>query len=103
MFPSNFWNGVQTRDYEPLYNKGQLTEATNALCNITEPHLRLIGLGVVIIGFLLIVAAQFVFVNAILGMLALRNMMPLAFALFFMDLDTSPALFTLVIWFRETD
>ena len=83
----------------------------------TEGYLRLIGLGVVIIGFLLIVAARssqqgpilgsifarFVFVNAILGMLALRNMMPLSFALFFMGLDTSLALIPLGIWCRETE
>ena len=83
----------------------------------TEGYLRLIGLGVVIIGFLLIIAARSsqqgpilgsifarcVFLNTVLGMLAIRNMMPLSFALFFMGLDTSLALITLVIWCRETE
>ena len=77
----------------------------------TEGYLRLIGLGVVIIGFLLIVAARidqqgpilgsifarFVFVNALLAMLAIRNTMRLSFGLLFMGLDLSLALITLVI------
>ena len=83
----------------------------------SEGYLRLIGLGVIVIGFLLIVAARsnqqgptlgsvfarFVLVNAILAMLANRNMMPLSFALLFMGLDTTLALITLVIWCRETE
>lgn len=87
----------------------------------TEGYLRLIGLHVSIIGFLLIITARSnqqdpihgsilgsilsrgIGVNGIILMLVLRDMLPLSFALFFMCLDTSLALITLVIWCRETE
>ena len=87
----------------------------------TEGYLRLIGLGVAIIGFLLVISARSnqqdpihgailgsilsrgIGVNGVLLMLILRNMLPLSFALFFMCLDTSLSLMTLVIWCRETE
>ncbi|XP_020617007.1 uncharacterized protein LOC110054969 [Orbicella faveolata] len=87
----------------------------------TEGYLRLIGLGVVIIGFLFVVSARSnhqdpihatilvsilwrcIGVNGILLMLILRDMLPLSFALVFMCLDTSLSLITLVIWCLETE
>ena len=87
----------------------------------TEGYLRLIGLGVAIIGFLLVISARSnhqdpvqgvilasihsrcIGVNGVLLMLILRDMLPLSFALFFMCLDTSLSLITLVIWCRETE
>ena len=87
----------------------------------TEGYLRLVGLGVVIIGFLLVISARSNYqdpiqaailasihsrcigVNGVLLMVILRDMLPLSFALFFMCLDTSLSLITLVIWHRETE
>ena len=87
----------------------------------TEGYLRLIGLGVVIIGFLLVISARsnhqdptqavilvslhsrLIGVNGVLLMLILRGMLPLSFALVFMCLDTSLSLITLVIWCCETE
>ena len=87
----------------------------------TEGYLRLSGLGVLIIGFLLVISsrsyhqsprhgpilgsilARFIYINGILLMLVLRSMIPLSFALAFMGLDTLLALSTLVIWCRETE
>ena len=86
----------------------------------TEGYLRLAGLGVVVIGFILVISARsnhqdpkhgtilgsilsrVIFVDGILLMLVLRGMLPLSFALVFMCLDTSLAVITLVIWCRET-
>lgn len=87
----------------------------------TEGYLRVIGLGILIIGFLLVISARSnqqdpihgsilgsilsrgIYVNGVLLMLILRDMLPLSFALFFMCLDTSFSLITLVIWCRETE
>ena len=87
----------------------------------TEGYLRVIGLGVFIIGFKIVIAARsnfqdshnvtilgsvisrLLYVNGILIMLVLRNMLPLSFALVFMALDTLLPLITLVIWCRETE
>ncbi|XP_078373440.1 uncharacterized protein LOC144657026 [Oculina patagonica] len=86
----------------------------------TEGYLRLIGLGVLVIGFIVIISARsnhqdpkhgailgsvfsrVLYVNGILLMLVLRDMLPLSFALVFMGLDTLLSLITLVIWCRET-
>ena len=86
----------------------------------TEGYLRLIGLGVLIIGFIIVISARsnhedpkhgtilgsvlsrVIYVNGILLMLVLRNMLPLSFAAVFMGLDTLLSLITLVIWCRET-
>ena len=87
----------------------------------SEGYLRLVGLGVIEIGFILIIAARsnhkmsrheeiltsilgrLLLVDGILLMMILRNMLPLSFALFFMVLDSFLALVTLVIWWRETE
>ena len=87
----------------------------------TEGYLRLTGLGVLVIGFLITTSARsnhqspthgpilgsvvgrLLFVNVILLLLVLRSMLPLSFALLFMGLDTLLALITLVIWYRETE
>ncbi|KAJ7393330.1 hypothetical protein OS493_006300 [Desmophyllum pertusum] len=87
----------------------------------TEGYLRLIGLGVLVIGFVLIISARsnqqvpthgaifgsilsrVIYVNGILLMLVLRGMIPLSFALVFMVLDTLLPVITLVIWYRETE
>ena len=87
----------------------------------TEGYLRLVGLGVLVIGFILVISARsnlqspihgtilasvlarLLYVNGILTMMVLRNMLPLSFALVFMGLDTVLPLITLVIWFRETE
>ena len=87
----------------------------------TEGYLRLIGLGVLIIGFILGISARSnhqvpqhgailgsipsraLYVNGILLMMVLRDMLPISFALVFMALDTSLPLITLVIWYRETE
>ena len=87
----------------------------------SEGYLRLAGLGVIEIGLILMIAARsnrkisphqecltsvvgrLLFVDSILVMMILRNMLPLSFALFFMVLDSSLALITLVIWCRETN
>ncbi|XP_078373441.1 uncharacterized protein LOC144657027 [Oculina patagonica] len=86
----------------------------------TEGYLRLIGLDVLVIGFIVIISARsnhqdpkhgailgsvfsrVLYVNGILLMLVLRDMLPLAFATVFMGLDTLLPLITLVIWCRET-
>lgn len=86
----------------------------------TEGYLRLIGLGVLVIGFIVIISARsnhqdpkhgailgsvlsrVIYVNGFLLMLVLRNMLPLSFAVVFMGLDTLLPLITLVIWCRET-
>ena len=87
----------------------------------TEGYLRLTGLGVLVIGFLITISARsnhqspshgsilgsvvgrLLFVSGILQLLVLRNMLPLKFALVFMGLDTLLPLITLVIWYRETE
>ena len=87
----------------------------------SEGYLRLAGLGVIEIGLILMIAARsnrkmsphqecltsvvgrLLFVDSILVMMILRNMLPLSFALFFMVLDSSLALITLVIWCRESN
>lgn len=87
----------------------------------TEGYLRLSGLGVLEIGFILIISARstllgpshvtilgsiverLLYVNGILLMLILRGMVPLSFGLVFMVLDSSLSLITFVIWFRETE
>lgn len=87
----------------------------------TEGYLRLIGLGVLVIGFLLIISARsnlqspihgtilgsifsrLLYVNGVLLLLILGNLLPLSFALVFMGLDTLLPLITLVIWCRETE
>lgn len=87
----------------------------------TEGYLRLAGLGVFIIGFILVISARsnfqsptngtilgsvlsrLLYVNGILLMLVLRDVLPLSFALVFMGLDTLLPLATLVIWCRETE
>ena len=87
----------------------------------TEGYLRLTGLGVLVIGFLITTSARsnhqspthgpilgsvvgrLLVVNVILLLLVLRSMLPLSFALLFMGLDTLLALITLVIWYRETE
>ena len=87
----------------------------------SEGYLRLVGLGLVVIGFILIIAARsnhktsrhveslnsilgrLLLVNTILLMMILRNMLPLSIALFFMVLDSFLALVSLVIWWREEE
>ena len=87
----------------------------------TEGYLRLTGLGVLIIGLILVISARsnlqspnsgtilgsvfsrLLYVNGILLLMVLRNMLPLSFALVFMGLDTLLPLITLVIWYRETE
>ena len=87
----------------------------------SEGYLRLMGLGVIDIGLILMIAARsnhkvsrheeiltsilsrFHLVVAISLMMIIRKMLPLSFALFFMVLDWSLALITLVIWCRETE
>ena len=87
----------------------------------SEGYLRVAGIGVIEIGFILLIAARSNFkmfrhqecltsipgrlllVNGILLMMILRNMQPLSFALFYMILDTSLAVITLVIWSLDTE
>ena len=87
----------------------------------TEGYLRLTGLGVLVIGFLLVISARsnlqspingtilgsvfsrLLYVNGMLLMLVLRDMLPLSFALVFMGLDTLLPLVTLVMWSREAE
>jgi len=87
----------------------------------SEGYLRLVGLGLLEIGLIFMITAQsnhkvsrheeilttilgrLFLVVAILFMMILRHMLPLSFALFFMVLDSSLALITLVIWCRETE
>ena len=87
----------------------------------SEGYLRLVGLGVIDIGLIFMIAARsnhkvsrheeiltsilrrFLLVVAISLMMILRKMLPLSFAIFFMVLDSSLALITLVIWCRETE
>lgn len=87
----------------------------------TEGYLRLSGLGILVIGFIFVISARsnlqrssngtilasvlsrLLYVNGILAMMVLRDMLPLSFALVFMVLDTVLSLITLVIWFRETE
>ena len=87
----------------------------------SEGYLRLVGLGLIEIGLILMIAARsnhkvsrheeilttilgrLLLVVAILLMMILRHMLPLSFALFFMVLDSSLALITLMIWCRETE
>ncbi len=84
-------------------------------------YIRLVGIGLIEIGLILLIAARsnhktshhqecltsipgrLVLVNGILLMMILRNMLPLSFALFYMGLDSSLALITLVIWCRDTE
>lgn len=87
----------------------------------SEGYLRLVGIGLIEIGLILLIAARsnhkmsrhqecltsipgrLVIVNGILLMMILRGMLPLSFALFYMVLDSSLALITLVIWCRDTE
>ena len=46
---------------------------------------------------------RLVYVNGVLLMMVVRDMVPLSFALTFMILDSSLALITLVIWVHETE
>ncbi|XP_068757235.1 uncharacterized protein [Montipora capricornis] len=87
----------------------------------SEGYLRLTGLGVLGIGFILVNSARsnlqgpshvtilgsiverLLYVNGILLMMILRNMVPLSFALVFMFLDSSLSLITLLIWSHETE
>ena len=87
----------------------------------SEGYLRLVGLGLIEIGLILMIAARskhkmsrheeiltsvlgrLLLVVAILLMMILRDMLPLSFGLFFMVLDSSLAVTTLVIWCRETE
>jgi len=87
----------------------------------SEGYMRVAGIGVIEIGFILLIAARSNFkmsrhqecltsipgrlllVNGILLMMILRDMLPLSFALFYMVLDSSLALITLVIWCLETE
>ena len=87
----------------------------------SEGYIRLAGIGVIEIGLILLIAARsnhkasrhqecltsvlgrLVLVNGILLMMILRDMLPLSFALFYMALDSSLALITLVIWCRDTE
>ena len=87
----------------------------------SEGYIRVAGIGVIEIGFILLIAARSNFkmprhqecltsipgrlllVNGILLMMILRDMLPLSFALFYMVLDSSLALITLVIWCLETE
>jgi len=87
----------------------------------SEGYLRLVGLGLIEIGLILMIAvrsnhkvsrheeiltsilSRFHLVVAISLMMILRKMLPLSFALFFMVLDLSLAVITLVIWCRETE
>lgn len=86
----------------------------------TEGYIRLTLWGVFILGFLIVIMTRssdqspkngtilgtifgrLVYVNGVLLMMILRDMVPLSFALAFMILDSSLALITLVIWVRET-
>ena len=87
---------------------------------LSEGYMRVAGIGVMEIGFILFAAARASFkmsrhqecltsilgrlllVNGMLLMMILRDMLPLSFALFYMVLDSSLALITLVIWRLET-
>ncbi|XP_022788807.1 uncharacterized protein LOC111328601 [Stylophora pistillata] len=87
----------------------------------TEGYLRLVGLGVFIIGFIGVISARssnqvpkhgvilgsipsrLIGVNGILLMLVLRENIPLSFALVFMLIDTLLPLITLLLWCRETE
>ncbi|RMX44852.1 hypothetical protein pdam_00009287 [Pocillopora damicornis] len=87
----------------------------------SEGYVRLVGLGVVEIGFLFIILARstvrihrygtilasvvsrLVWVPATGLMFILRNMVPFTFALVFMGLDVLLSLSTLFIWCRERD
>lgn len=87
----------------------------------SEGYMRVAGIGVIEIGFILLIAARSNFkksrhqecltsipgrlllVNGILLMMILRNMLPLSFVLFYMVLDSSLALITLVIWCLDTE
>lgn len=87
----------------------------------TEGYLRLVGLGVFIIGFILVISARsnnqvprhgvilgsipsrLIGVNGIILMMVLRGYIPLSFALAFMVIDTSLPLITLVLLRRETE
>ncbi|XP_078373661.1 uncharacterized protein LOC144657230 [Oculina patagonica] len=87
----------------------------------SEGYIRLVGIGLNEIGLILLIAARsnhkmslhqecltsipgrLVLVNGILLMMILRNMLPLSFALFYMALDSSLALITLVIWCWDTE
>ncbi|XP_078372414.1 uncharacterized protein LOC144656069 [Oculina patagonica] len=87
----------------------------------SEGHIRLVGVSMIEIGLIFLIAARsnhktsrhqecltnipgrLVYVNGMLLMMILRNMLPLSFALLVMVLDTSLALITLVIWCRDTE
>ena len=87
----------------------------------SEGYMRAVGIGVIEIGFILLIAARSSFktsrhqecltsipgrlllVNGILLMMILRNMLPLSFALFYIVLDSSLAVITLVIWRLDTE
>ena len=85
----------------------------------SEGYLRLVGVGLINVGFILIiearssykvpghgailwsVLARFVFINGFVLMMILREMIPLWFGVLFMVLDSTLATITLVIWCRE--
>ena len=87
----------------------------------SEGYLRLVGLGVINIGFILIiearssfnvpghgailssVLARFVYVNGLVLMMILRDILPLSFGLVFIVLDSTLAAVTLVVWCLETE
>lgn len=87
----------------------------------SEGYIRVAGIGVIEIGFILLIAARsnhkmsrhqefltsipgrLFLVNGILLMMILRKMLPLSFALFYLVLDSSLALITLVIWCLDTE
>ena len=87
----------------------------------SEGYIRVAGIGVIEIGIILLIAARSSFktsrhqecltsilgrlllVDGILLMMILRDMLPLSFALFYMVLDSSLALVTLVIWRLDTE
>ena len=87
----------------------------------SEGYIRLAGLGIVEVGFIFVIVARsdhkahrhgtifvsflsrLIWVPVTGQMLILREMVPVAFAVFFMCLDASLTLGTLVIWFWETD
>ena len=87
----------------------------------SEGFIRLVGLGIVDVGLIFVVLARcdhkiyrmgtisastfsrLLWVPAKGLMLIFRDMLPLAFALIFMALDSSLSLSTLVIWYCETE
>lgn len=87
----------------------------------SEGYIRLVGLGIVDIGFIFIIVARsnhkahrygtiftsflsrLIWVPATGLMLILREMVPVAFAVLFIGLDASLTLGTLIVWCWETD